>query len=169
MSQSMGLRNHALASWSLVSELPAAFSPRLFSGHRDSIPPGLCNWDNSCYQNSIIQGLASLPALREFLSRNIRELRDRGPLPTHLALEQIIVELNNPANAGRALWIPDQLRAMSTWQQQDAQEYFAKILEQIDREAKAALRGLITSPGYKASPREVANGELPAWPVTVDR
>lgn len=32
-------------------------------------PPGLGNWDNSCYQNSVLQGLASVNSLRKYLQR----------------------------------------------------------------------------------------------------
>lgn len=55
--------------------------------------------------------------------------------PTVNALQMIIDDLNNPEHSGRLLWTPSALKSMSSWQQQDAQEYFSKIVEELDREA----------------------------------
>ncbi|KAK2754495.1 hypothetical protein FQN54_006896 [Arachnomyces sp. PD_36] len=118
-------------------------------GSRDN-PPGLGNWDNSCYQNSIIQGLASLQSLNTFLENNIAELGEKGVLSTHAALKGIIAELNDPANSGQKLWTPGDLKSMSSWQQQDAQEYFSKVVEQLDREVQRASKGKTSDLGLKA-------------------
>src|SRR5436190_20160575 len=58
-------------------------------GSKEHLPPGLGNWDNSCYQNSVIQGLASLRSLRTCLENNSQELGHRGLLLTHAALKDI--------------------------------------------------------------------------------
>lgn len=94
-------------------------------------PPGLGNWDNSCYQNSIIQGLASLQSLPAFLNNGIPS---EGPQSTKAALTSLISKLNDPSNAGQILWTPVGLKSMSSWQQQDAQEYFSKVLDEVDKE-----------------------------------
>ena len=101
-------------------------------------PPGLGNWDNSCYQNSVIQGLASLPALRDFLSKASNPQESPS---TKEALGNIIAELNNPSNAGKLFWTPTQLKSMSSWQQQDAQEYLSKVLDEVEKETSKTAKG----------------------------
>ncbi|KAJ5713074.1 uncharacterized protein N7483_010255 [Penicillium malachiteum] len=124
-------------------------------GHsQDAIPPGLGNWDNSCYQNSIIQGLASLKSLSEFLVQNVEALADKGSISTHRALRGIIEHLNSASNYGHKLWIPSDLKSMSSWQQQDAQEYFSKLVDQIDIEVQHASRGQTRNMGLKTIGRE---------------
>lgn len=118
-------------------------------GGKDHIPPGLGNWDNSCYQNSVIQGMASLKSLKDFLDRNMEELADRTSFSTHNALKDIVERLNKPSNYGQKLWIPPDLKSMSSWQQQDAQEYFSKIVDQVDREILQASRGMTRNFGLK--------------------
>ncbi|EED22902.1 ubiquitin C-terminal hydrolase, putative [Talaromyces stipitatus ATCC 10500] len=120
-------------------------------GSRDLVPPGLGNWDNSCYQNSVIQGLASLRSFANYLDRNILKLDTRGRLSTHHALKDIIERLNDPGNHGQKLWIPSELKSMSSWQQQDAQEYFSKIADQLDREVREASKMITTNAGLRIS------------------
>lgn len=99
--------------------------------------PGLGNWDNSCYQNSVLQGLAALESLPAFLRSNTTG--ESGP--TQKALEETIARLNDPANAGKTIWTPAELKSMSSWQQQDAQEYFSKISDELEKDsAKAAKK-----------------------------
>lgn len=113
-------------------------------------PPGLGNWDNSCYQNSIIQGMASLHSLDAFLKNNMEDLSERALLSTHAALTDIIAKLNDPEYSGQNLWTPSDLKSMSSWQQQDAQEYFSKVVEQLDKEVQHASKGRTSDLGLKA-------------------
>ncbi|CAL5870860.1 uncharacterized protein PFLUO_LOCUS5101 [Penicillium psychrofluorescens] len=126
----------------------------LLGNSKDAFPPGLGNWDNSCYQNSIIQGLASLRSLSAFLGRNVDTLAEKGSFSTHQALHGIIDRLNSASNDARKLWIPPDLKSMSSWQQQDAQEYFAKVVDQIDIEIRKASRGQTRNMGLKIVGRE---------------
>ncbi|PZD25537.1 UBP5, Ubiquitin hydrolase [Pyrenophora tritici-repentis] len=100
------------------------------------VPPGLGNISNSCYQNSVIQGLASLPSLRDHLAKIMSENPSLTPESTNGALFEIITKLNNPENKGQHFWIRGKLKSMSTFEQQDAQEYFSKILDALDEEIK---------------------------------
>ncbi|KAL4930957.1 ubiquitin-specific protease UBP1 [Aspergillus undulatus] len=132
-------------------------------GNKDTVPPGLGNWDNSCYQNSIIQGLASLPSFADFLGRNIDQLSGKVSFSTHEALRGIIERLNDAENHGQRLWTPPDLKSMSSWQQQDAQEYFSKVVDQIDHEVQQATRRRTSNLGLKmAGPQEHVIGTISA-------
>ncbi|KAG9191270.1 ubiquitin carboxyl-terminal hydrolase 1 [Alternaria panax] len=107
-----------------------------FSKGPSDVPPGLGNISNSCYQNSVIQGLASLPSLRDHLSKTTSENPALTPDSTNGALFDIITQLNDPDNKGQHFWIKGKLKSMSTFEQQDAQEYYSKILDALDEEVK---------------------------------
>lgn len=154
MRRILGLDGSSLSFLLPRAKTLSGFGNGLLGG-KENIPPGLGNWDNSCYQNSVIQGLASLRSLDAFLARNIEEFADKGSFSTHIALKDIIERLNNPSYHGQRLWIPQELKSMSSWQQQDAQEYFSKIVDQIDREILQALRRKTSNLGLKmAGPQE---------------
>ncbi|RHZ66465.1 ubiquitin-specific protease UBP1 [Aspergillus thermomutatus] len=148
MQRILGLDSSSLSSFLPRSTPFSGFGTALL-GAKDNLPPGLGNWDNSCYQNSIIQGLASLHSLAEFLERNVQTLGDKGSFSTHQALKGIIERLNNADNHGQRLWIPADLKSMSSWQQQDAQEYFSKVMGQIDHEVQQATKRRTRNLGLK--------------------
>lgn len=109
----------------------------VFKARPSNSLPGLGNWDNSCYQNSVLQGLASLESLPAFLGQTSAEVSG----PTKRALNETIARLNDPANVGKTIWTPAELKSMSSWQQQDAQEYFSKISDELEKDtAKAAKK-----------------------------
>ena len=131
--------------------------------------PGLGNWDNSCYQNSILQGLASLSSVPTFLdaaARSSLTAAEGDGRSTSRALRDMLLDLNNPANVGRRLWTPAVLKSMSSWQQQDAQEYYSKILEQVDKESSRASKertkmvGLLQLKTLSVKPHEDSSAAL---------
>ncbi|KAL4782249.1 hypothetical protein BJX76DRAFT_359146 [Aspergillus varians] len=154
MQRILGLNDASFPSFFPRAPSLSGFSTTLL-GNKNAVPPGLGNWDNSCYQNSIIQGLASLPSFAEFLGRNIDLLSGKASLSTHEALRGVIERLNNADNHGQRLWTPPDLKSMSSWQQQDAQEYFSKVVDQIDHEVQKATRRQTRNLGLKmAGPQE---------------
>lgn len=133
-----------LDKWGLLKSVQGDRSLRGLSmllkvGSNDA-PPGLGNWDNSCYQNSVIQGLASLPSLRVFLSMTTSSFTTFSMDTTNGALFDTINKLNDPENHGQRLWTPGKLKSMSSFQQQDAQEYYSKILDELDKEVFKASK-----------------------------
>ncbi|KAK1822977.1 ubiquitin-specific protease ubp1 [Friedmanniomyces endolithicus] len=97
-------------------------------------PPGLGNWDNSCYQNSVLQGLASLGSLASYLQRSGLDEES-----TSISLRNTMLRLNDAANNGKQLWTPAKLKSMSSWQQQDAQEYFSKLTDELEKDAARSV------------------------------
>jgi ubiquitin carboxyl-terminal hydrolase 1 len=98
-------------------------------------PIGLGNFDFSCYQNSIVQGLASLVSLPKFLD-TIASGEDNSAAPTSTILRTTIQTLNAPQDR-RMIMLPKVLKSMSSIEQQDAQEYYSKVLDQLDKEMTA--------------------------------
>ncbi|KAF2658883.1 cysteine proteinase [Lophiostoma macrostomum CBS 122681] len=145
----------------------SGISGSLSTSYRN-VPAGLGNWDNSCYQNSVIQGLASLPSLRDYLDRATSEHGTSSAETTNDALFDMIDKLNNPENHGQNFWIRGKLKSMSTFQQQDAQEYYSKILDALDKEARHASSSkrrssaswLETAKSLSDLPEKIAGEEL---------
>jgi len=146
----------AQASRRRFSTLPGI---NLVQGGADGRPAGLGNWDNSCYQNSVLQGLASLDSLSGYLTNPAIEKEDiEEPEEPHRqpdmkmasALRGLIATLNNPENNGKRIWTPATLKNMSSWQQQDAQEYFSKVLDEIDKEVGIAAKMRKTFKGFES-------------------
>ena len=104
--------------------------------HREPGPPGLGNWDNSCYQNSVLQGLASLPAFLDYIEKGLY-LCDKLEVSasTHRALTLFLAQLSDTSRRQTTAWTPTVLKSMDSWQQQDAQEYFSRIVDTVEKEA----------------------------------
>ncbi|KAI1175433.1 hypothetical protein F4777DRAFT_549928 [Nemania sp. FL0916] len=115
-----------------ISSLSSAKSRRITDQ-----PPGLGNYDNSCFQNSVLQSLSSLKPLPAYLANAVDDgqttigSHDAGSAAT---LRDLLSKLRGSQNNGMTLWTPKKLKSLDTWQQQDAQEYYSKILDEIDNE-----------------------------------
>jgi len=134
-----GLDSSSLLRSSPVRGPSRNLASLLRKGPNDA-PAGLGNWDNSCYQNSVIQGLSSLPSLTPFLRDLLLRKHATSDESTNAALLEMVDKLHDDGNNGNYLWLPAKLKSMSTWQQQDAQEYFSKILDQVEKEASVVAK-----------------------------
>nr|OQO28101.1 hypothetical protein B0A51_05300 [Rachicladosporium sp. CCFEE 5018] len=144
-----------LGSGALLQQLPAAGSNivrRLSlapSKVQSDAPPGLGNWDNSCYQNSVLQGLSAVEALKPYLA-TIAGVDMQSTDSTSAALQEIVGKLNGGSQNGRHFWTPAKLKSMSSWQQQDAQEYYSKIVDELEKEGVKAFSSSRTKAGLEA-------------------
>src|SRR5690606_12078258 len=59
---------------------------------------------------------------------------------TAKTLQELIVNLNDAENNGKTLWTPRILKNMSSFVQQDAQEYYSKLLDEMDSEIGKSLK-----------------------------
>jgi len=131
-------------------------------------PPGLGNWDNSCYQNSVLQGLSAMESLRPYLAT----FSTNNALPTDStssSLQEIVQKLNSPSNNGSHIWTPAKLKSMSSWQQQDAQEYYSKIVDDLEKEASKVFGAAAVKPGLENAEKkeEDLDKQLAAPPFSV--
>ncbi|KAI0379863.1 cysteine proteinase [Hypomontagnella monticulosa] len=114
-------------------------------------PPGLGNYDNSCFQNSILQGLSSLKPFPSYLKRGLEQDKpdsDDGS-GSASSLRDLISKLTDASYNGKTLWTPKKLKSLDTWQQQDAQEYFSKILDEVEKEIMKASKPQQRSTGLE--------------------
>ncbi|KAI9719900.1 MAG: hypothetical protein M1828_006030 [Chrysothrix sp. TS-e1954] len=103
------------------------------------LPTGLGNWDNSCYQNSTLQALSAVPSVRTFIDEVHASLSSASDSTTTEALREMLSNLNDTAGSGY-IWTPIKLKSMSSWQQQDAQEYYSKLVDQVEMDLATALK-----------------------------
>ena len=130
----------------------------IFSGTHGLSLPGLGNRDNSCYQNSVLQSLASLTSLQPYLDRLIVE--DDGQT-TGYALKELASTLNDKDNSGRTIWTPEKLKNMNSSEQQDAQEYFSKMVDEMEKDGAQVARQYLRRRSQEAfSPNIDVLGDL---------
>ncbi|KAF2156641.1 cysteine proteinase [Myriangium duriaei CBS 260.36] len=133
---------------------------------QSEIPPGLGNWDNSCYQNSILQSLAALPSLVKFLDKSITSFSHPTGTTTD-ALHALTQSLSTSSENGKRIWTPAKLKSMSSWQQQDAQEYYSRILDDVEKELRSVTLQNVGTSGLK-NLEQTLQGRLSAQPNSQD-
>ena len=139
---------------------------RMIGGIQASLPPGLGNWDNSCYQNSILQGLASLPAFRNFICGNLEGMTEQDESFTHHALSDIMGQLNEMDGYAGTLWTPSVLKSMDSWQQQDAQEYFSKLTDTVDQELSKSIKRRKLKSAFEVAAQTLPSPGLKSLPLS---
>ncbi|KAF3770641.1 cysteine proteinase [Cryphonectria parasitica EP155] len=139
-----------------VSEAGRRAYTNTFSGPKGGScqPAGLSNWDNSCFQNSVLQGLASLKHLPRYLTGLApgHAVPSSDTLTTAGALRAFAADLNDVSNNGKTLSTPGVLKNMSTIQQQDAQEYFSRLMDQVDKDIEKGAKAAYRPPGFEPEP-----------------
>ncbi|KAI0120200.1 hypothetical protein GGR51DRAFT_15381 [Nemania sp. FL0031] len=132
MDKPKGIMNAVAHAGRSISSLSNA-KPK----HTTDQPPGLGNYDNSCFQNSILQSLSSLKSLPVYLASALEDAEtanNKHDSSSVATLRDLLSRLGDEHNNGMTLWTPKKLKSLDTWQQQDAQEYYSKILDEIDKE-----------------------------------
>ncbi|KAI9251997.1 hypothetical protein EDC94DRAFT_526261 [Helicostylum pulchrum] len=105
--------------------------------HRPLLVSGLVNTGNSCFLNSVLQSLSSLPKLLEYLN-SVDKLPTTMELPVTRSLLKTLKLLTVPSN--QAFRPAELVSAMSSnrrvinREQQDAQELFQLISGELDNE-----------------------------------
>ena len=162
-----------LRSRAVMQQLPAGANivrslTATKSKPQSDAPPGLGNWDNSCYQNSVLQGLSAMESLKPYLAA----FSTHDALPTDStssSLQEIVQKLNSASNNGTHIWTPAKLKSMSSWQQQDAQEYYSKIVDDLEKEASKVFGAAAVKPGLESAEKkkESLDKQLAAPPFSV--
>lgn len=130
----------------------SSLSQSAIGKRRTDQPAGLGNNDNSCFQNSILQGLASLDTLPSYLNGATvdKESQPAGPEGSATSLRALIAQLKDLQNNGSTLWTPPKLKSLDTFEQQDAQEYYSKLLDEIDNEIARVSKATYRPAGLEA-------------------
>lgn len=145
--------NQALAVISLATAAVLSFyilSPFFaYTGARPKGPvvPGLANWANWCFCNSVVQSLASLPRFRSWLERNTQddpddlEKLDAGSTTQLSRTLKTILRVLNVEGTAKVLSASPLIQALESLQgsrisraQQDAQEFLHMLLESVAAE-----------------------------------
>ncbi|KAK2071745.1 hypothetical protein P8C59_006148 [Phyllachora maydis] len=99
-----------------------------------------------------LAALKPLPAYLASVGLGAKQMDNgRAASRTTDSLRDLIAELSDTANNGKTLWTPDVLKNMSTWQQQDAQEYYSKLLDEVDKEVASAMRAAHKPTGFQTA------------------
>lgn len=143
-----GFESGALQAVPAASTMRRASWLGAMNSNKSHAPAGLGNWDNSCYQNSVLQGLSSLRSLTSYLE-TFEAVKQQDSSTTVGSLRDTMSRLNDAENNGSRIWTPAKLKSMSSWQQQDAQEYFSKIMDDMEKETAKVLAARVPSEGLR--------------------
>jgi len=132
----------------LVDDAETSASPSKYAG--------LVNTGKFCFMNSVLQALASLPEFQTYL-----DTIDEGPdsTPIASALADLLRQLNTPRRyatalhaekVAQALMQSDKHRLLATREQQDAQEFFALLLDTLESESTRQWLVVNKRPGLES-------------------
>ncbi|KAF8465308.1 hypothetical protein BDZ91DRAFT_681678, partial [Kalaharituber pfeilii] len=117
-------------------------SGNVYGNDGEEVVGGLWNMGNTCYQNSVLQAMASLRYLKSHLAilSSPEALNDEDLHPS-AALVQLFETLNTVSRNHRSVYVPHLIRAVDTtnsgWmfnEQQDAQEFFQRLTAAVEKE-----------------------------------
>jgi ubiquitin carboxyl-terminal hydrolase 1 len=73
---------------------------------------------------------------------------------TSSSLQDVVQKLSEASHNGTHIWTPAKLKSMSSWQQQDAQEYYSKIVDDLEKEASKVFGAAAVKHGLESSEKK---------------
>ena len=119
---------------------------------QQATPPGLTNGDVGCYENSIIQALASLPAFVSFIKHAASDMDSAWEQNNTVnTLNRLFAELDGDDrySSRRRITLPSKLKPMDQSMQQDVSDYFQKIIEAVEEDNMRSIGAKTANPGLE--------------------
>ena len=127
-------------------------------------PSGLLNSGVFCYENSILQGLASSTGLIDNFKDMMLIMEDDQKFPVLSGLYRMLSLLNSDVYDGECLSVPDRLKLMKeTKRQEDAHEYLTKLIDVVEAEISQLNKSIRLSEGLSIEESAVS---LKGFPKT---